>query len=190
MSSKTFTTPTVPTKITSSTPALSLYQLFDGENGGGSSTFTYLLSCDNSKSCILIDPVLEQVERDHALIDVLGLSLTYCFNTHCHAVSSSTICPTIFAMIQPKRNGTFFLVRCCNCHTAIPILNTFVTLWCWFAFVFFFLLCEPLWHSGLLCCTACTRIMSQAVVLWNKGKAMIKSKVASVKRRGPKPTSI
>ena len=119
MSSKTFTTPTVPTKITSSTPALSLYQLFDGENGGGSSTFTYLLSCDNSKSCILIDPVLEQVERDHALIDALGLSLTYCFNTHCHAVSSSTICPTIFAIWYNRRETELSFW----CDAAIVILQ-------------------------------------------------------------------
>ena len=141
MSSKTFTTPTVPAPITSSTPALSLYQLFDGkgESEGGSSTFTYLLSCDNSKSCILIDPVLEQVERDNALIDLLGLSLTHCFNTHCHAVS--TICPTVFAMIQPKRNETrkfFFLTRCCTCYINTPILNTCVTLGCLFTVVFSF----------------------------------------------------
>ena len=75
-----------PTAV-SSPAGTTLYQLFDGkgENEGGSSTFSYLLVCDSTKECLLIDPVLEQVGRDTTMIESLGLSLRYVLNTHCHA---------------------------------------------------------------------------------------------------------
>lgn len=47
--------------------------MFDGE----SSTYTYLLADVNSKEAVLIDPVLEQAERDSQLIKDLGLKLKY-----------------------------------------------------------------------------------------------------------------
>lgn len=56
-------------------------QLFDPE----SSTYTYLIADSNTKTALLIDPVLEQVERDLKLLDELGLSLQYCLETHIHA---------------------------------------------------------------------------------------------------------
>ena len=56
-------------------------QLFDRE----SSTYTYLLADLTLKEAILIDPVLEQVERDRKLLQELGLSLRYCLETHIHA---------------------------------------------------------------------------------------------------------
>lgn len=56
-------------------------QLFDLE----SSTYTYLLADENTKEAILIDPVLEQVERDLKLLQELGLSLRFCWETHVHA---------------------------------------------------------------------------------------------------------
>ncbi|MTJ08377.1 MULTISPECIES: MBL fold metallo-hydrolase [unclassified Anabaena] len=56
-------------------------QLFDHE----SSTYTYLIADEKTKAAILIDPVLEQVERDLQLIKELGLVLRYCFETHIHA---------------------------------------------------------------------------------------------------------
>jgi len=56
-------------------------QLFDPT----SSTFTYLLGCASSKEAVLIDPVLEQKERDLAVLQELGLKLRYVLNTHCHA---------------------------------------------------------------------------------------------------------
>ena len=63
-------------------------QLFDGPapaSGGGSSTYTYLLGDPASGEAILIDPVLEQVDRDLAAVSQLGLRLAYALNTHCHA---------------------------------------------------------------------------------------------------------
>jgi len=62
-------------------------QLFDGPapTGGGSSTYTYLLGDPATRECVLIDPVLEQVERDLKIIADLGLTLTLALNTHCHA---------------------------------------------------------------------------------------------------------
>jgi len=56
-------------------------QFFDKE----SSTYTYLLADSITKDAVLIDPVLEQVTRDLATVDQLGLNLVYVINTHCHA---------------------------------------------------------------------------------------------------------
>lgn len=56
-------------------------QMFEKE----SSTYTYLLIDSEGKQAILIDPVLETVERDADVIRELGLSLELAINTHCHA---------------------------------------------------------------------------------------------------------
>lgn len=56
-------------------------QLFDAE----SSTYTYLLADPATGEAVLVDPVLEQVERDHELLQELGLTLRYCLETHIHA---------------------------------------------------------------------------------------------------------
>jgi len=56
-------------------------QLFDRE----SSTYTYLIADQDSAEAILVDPVLEQVERDLKLLTELGLTLRYCLETHVHA---------------------------------------------------------------------------------------------------------
>ena len=62
-------------------------QLFDGDapSGGGSSTLTYILTDLESKEAIIIDPVLEQVERDLAAIQQAGCTLVLALNTHAHA---------------------------------------------------------------------------------------------------------
>ncbi len=56
-------------------------QLFDPE----SSTFTYLIADEHSREAVLIDPVMEQVERDLRLLAELNLQLVYCLDTHVHA---------------------------------------------------------------------------------------------------------
>jgi sulfur dioxygenase len=56
-------------------------QLYDSE----SNTYTYLLADLETKEAILIDPVLEQIERDLKLLKELGLNLRYCLETHIHA---------------------------------------------------------------------------------------------------------
>lgn len=56
-------------------------QLFESE----SSTYTYLLADAETKDAILIDSVLETVDRDLKLIEELGLKLQYVFDTHIHA---------------------------------------------------------------------------------------------------------
>ncbi|XP_077431571.1 persulfide dioxygenase ETHE1, mitochondrial [Vanacampus margaritifer] len=56
-------------------------QLFESE----SSTYTYLLADAVTKDAILIDPVLETIDRDLKLINELGLLLRVAVNTHCHA---------------------------------------------------------------------------------------------------------
>jgi len=50
-----------------------------------SSTYTYLISCPDTGVAALIDPVLETVERDLALLQRLGLTLDYTIDTHVHA---------------------------------------------------------------------------------------------------------
>lgn len=49
-------------------------QLFDKE----SSTYTYLLADYVAKEAIIIDPVIEQVNRDYSILKRLGLNLLYC----------------------------------------------------------------------------------------------------------------
>jgi sulfur dioxygenase len=56
-------------------------QLFEKE----SSTYTYLLSCQEKKETLLIDPVMETFERDLKVLHQLKLNLTYVLETHIHA---------------------------------------------------------------------------------------------------------
>jgi sulfur dioxygenase len=56
-------------------------QLFDS----ASSTYTYLIAELTTRTALLVDPVLEQVERDRQLLQELGLTLRYCLETHVHA---------------------------------------------------------------------------------------------------------
>ena len=56
-------------------------QLFENE----SSTYTYLISCQEKQEAILIDPVIETVNRDLKIVDSLGLQLKYAIDTHIHA---------------------------------------------------------------------------------------------------------
>lgn len=56
-------------------------QLFDQATW----TYTYLLADEDSKEAILIDAVVEQVERDLRLIQELDLTLKYAVDTHVHA---------------------------------------------------------------------------------------------------------
>jgi sulfur dioxygenase len=50
-----------------------------------SSAYTYLVGCERSCEAVLIDPVLETVERDLRLLETLGLSLVLTIETHIHA---------------------------------------------------------------------------------------------------------
>lgn len=56
-------------------------QLFDKE----SSTYTYLIADSQKGTAILVDPVLEQVDRDLQILQELELTLKYCLETHIHA---------------------------------------------------------------------------------------------------------
>lgn len=72
-----------PTPLTSSPDEESMifHQLFEKE----SSSYTYLLADPITREAILIDPVLETVDRDLNLIEELDLNLLYIFETHIHA---------------------------------------------------------------------------------------------------------
>lgn len=56
-------------------------QLFDPS----SSTYTYLIADDETHEAVLVDPVIEQLERDLRLIREHGLTLKYVLETHVHA---------------------------------------------------------------------------------------------------------
>ncbi len=56
-------------------------QLFESS----SSTYTYLLGCEERQQCILIDPVIDTAERDFQLVNDLGLELICTLETHVHA---------------------------------------------------------------------------------------------------------
>lgn len=56
-------------------------QLLDPET----SSWTYLLADGRSGDALLVDPVLEQIERDALLLEELGVRLRYTLETHVHA---------------------------------------------------------------------------------------------------------
>lgn len=56
-------------------------QLFDK----ASSTYTYLLACEQTREAILIDPVKEQLAQYLQLLRELDLTLLYAADTHTHA---------------------------------------------------------------------------------------------------------
>lgn len=62
-------------------PNLIFQQLYEAE----SSTYTYLLADAQSKEAVLIDSVIEMVDRDLKLISELGLKLVTVLDTHIHA---------------------------------------------------------------------------------------------------------
>lgn len=56
-------------------------QLFEPE----SSTYTYLLACPDTGQAVLVDPVVETLERDLGALRQLGLRLAFSLDTHIHA---------------------------------------------------------------------------------------------------------
>ena len=50
-----------------------------------SSTYTYLLGCEDTREAILIDPVVNSIDRDLAELQRLGLHLVVTLDTHVHA---------------------------------------------------------------------------------------------------------
>jgi sulfur dioxygenase len=50
-----------------------------------SSTYTYLLGCEEIGQAVLIDPVIACMDRDLAEIQKLGLKLVFSLDTHIHA---------------------------------------------------------------------------------------------------------
>ena len=56
-------------------------QLFEPD----SSTYTYLLACPETRQAMLIDPVLDTVDRDIEVLQQLDLKLIYTLDTHHHA---------------------------------------------------------------------------------------------------------
>jgi glyoxylase-like metal-dependent hydrolase (beta-lactamase superfamily II) len=76
-------------------------QLFDQNTG----TYTYLIADAKTKDAVIVDPVMEQVERDRKLINELGLTLCYCLETHIHA---------------DHITGTAKLRELTGCHAIVP----------------------------------------------------------------------
>jgi glyoxylase-like metal-dependent hydrolase (beta-lactamase superfamily II) len=50
-----------------------------------SSTYTYLLGCEQTRQAVLIDPVMPEWQRYLAVLNELGLKLAYTIETHVHA---------------------------------------------------------------------------------------------------------
>jgi glyoxylase-like metal-dependent hydrolase (beta-lactamase superfamily II) len=61
--------------------ALLFRQLFDPET----STYTYLIADRQTGDAVLVDTVLEQVDRDLQVLNGLKLKLRFCLETHLHA---------------------------------------------------------------------------------------------------------
>lgn len=75
-----FYSSTMTTKVQSD-PDFFFRQLFDEKSW----TYSYVLADLESREAVIIDPVLEQAQRDAKLIKELGLKLKFAMNTHCHA---------------------------------------------------------------------------------------------------------
>ena len=79
-------------------------QLFEPD----SSTYTYLLACPETRQALLIDPVLDTVQRDLDVLDQLNLKLMYTLDTHHHAdhltgarqLRERTGCQVVFPAIE------------------------------------------------------------------------------------------
>jgi glyoxylase-like metal-dependent hydrolase (beta-lactamase superfamily II) len=50
-----------------------------------SSTYTYLIGCETTRLAVLIDPVVNAMERDLSELHALGLRLSCAIDTHIHA---------------------------------------------------------------------------------------------------------
>ncbi len=73
-----------------------------------SSTYTYIVGDEQTREAIIIDPVLETLDRDLKLIDELGLKLLYSLETHIHAdhvTSSGRIADVTGAQIVVGENA-------------------------------------------------------------------------------------
>jgi uncharacterized NAD(P)/FAD-binding protein YdhS/glyoxylase-like metal-dependent hydrolase (beta-lactamase superfamily II) len=74
-------TPVFPQSNDIKTNTLLFRQFFDPET----SSYTYLIADSVTQEAVLVDSVLEQVDRDLEVLDELGLKLVYCLETHLHA---------------------------------------------------------------------------------------------------------
>ena len=79
-------------------------QLFETD----SSTYTYLLACSETGQAVLIDPVIDTVERDIEVLQSLDLTLVYTIDTHFHAdhltgakaLKQRTACKVAFPQVE------------------------------------------------------------------------------------------
>ncbi len=88
-------------------------QLFDP----ASSTYTYILSDPAERVAVIIDPVREQVERDLAVLDTLGVRLAAILDTHVHAdhvtgaglLHERTGAPTVISVHSGARRASRYV---------------------------------------------------------------------------------
>jgi len=73
-----------------------------------SSTYTYLLACPDTGQAVLIDPVVNAIDRDLALLQQLGLTLACTVDTHIHA---------------DHITGALHLKQRTGCRTAMPAVD-------------------------------------------------------------------
>ena len=50
-----------------------------------SSTYTYLLGCEETGQTVLLDPVINSLDRDLSVLQLFGLRLAYSLDTHVRA---------------------------------------------------------------------------------------------------------
>src|SRR3569832_1185681 len=108
-----------------------------------SSTYTYLLGCEETRQAVLIDPVLMAVERDLAEISRLDLTHAYTLDSHIHAdhVTAAlelkdvraarsrrprmTACPVSMSALKKEHRSTWAAYDCGHAtHRATPTATT------------------------------------------------------------------
>lgn len=82
-----------------------------------SSTYTYLVGCEDTGQAILIDPVITAIDRDLAELHKYGLRLAYSIDTHIHADHITS------ALMLKKRVGS----QIANpIHDRLPCADTYL----------------------------------------------------------------
>lgn len=100
--------------ITNSKDNIEIRPLYDLESG----TWTYLALDKESKQSVLIDPVLERFDRDLALLQELGYTLSTTIDTHMHADHITSA-----GVFREKTNSESFASKHSGATCASKFLN-------------------------------------------------------------------
>lgn len=89
-----------------------------------SNTYTYLLGCETRGKAMLLDPVINSIDRDLHVLQSLGPTLVYTLDTHVHA-DHVTAARQLTARVGSRIAGRLLSARR-KCATPAWMLHTLV----------------------------------------------------------------